>query len=95
MMNREQAVESLKGKLDQWNTDLDRLERRAESFGDERRKELEKTVDQLKDKRKETMDALDRLGSASDDAFDDVRKGALDAWDKMSDSLEQAKRRFN
>jgi len=95
MMNREQAVENLKGKLDQWNADLDRLERRAESFGEERRKELEKAVGQLKDKRKETMDALDRLGSAGDDAFDDVRKGALQAWDSMSDSLEQAKRRFN
>ena len=95
MMNREQAIESLKGKLDQWNTDLDRLERRAESFSEERRKELEKTVHQLKDRRDEAMEALDRLGSASDDAFDDIREGAMQAWDSMSDSLEQAQRRFN
>ena len=95
MMNREQAIESLKGKLDQWNTDLDRLERRAESFSEERRKELEKTVHQLKDRRDEAMEALDRLGSASDEAFDDIREGAMQAWDSMSDSLEQAQRRFN
>jgi uncharacterized coiled-coil DUF342 family protein len=95
MMNREQAVDSLKQKLDQWNADLDRLESRAESFSDERRKELEETVETLKDKRKEAMDAFKRLDSASDDAFADVQEGVLEAWDKMSDSLEQARQRFN
>ena len=95
MMNREQTVQNLKGKLDQWNTDLDRLENKTESVSEERRKDLKDTIDQLKDKRKEAMDAIDRLGSASEDAFDEVRKGAVKAWDNMSDSLEKAKQRFN
>lgn len=95
MMNREQAVDSLKHKLDQWNADLDRLEKRADSFSDERRKELENAIGELKDTRREAMDAIQRLGSASDDALEDVRNGALQAWDRMSDSLERAKQRFN
>ena len=95
MMNREQAVNSLKHKLDEWNADLDRLEKQADSYSGERRKELESTLDDLKDTRREAMDAIRQLGSASDDAMEDVRKGAVQAWDKMSDSLERAKQRFN
>jgi uncharacterized coiled-coil DUF342 family protein len=95
MMNRDQAIDGLKQKLDQWNADLDRLENRAGSYSDERRKELEDAIDQLKDKREEAVEAFQQLGSASDDAFDDLSQGALQAWARMSESLEKAKERFN
>lgn len=95
MMNRDQTVQNLKQKLDQWNSDLDDLEKRMERFEESRRKELRQTLDDLKTKRDEASHAFDRLKSASDDAFDEVRQGAQQAWDKMAKSVDQAKQRFN
>lgn len=95
MMNREQTVQSLKHKLDQWNSDLDDFEKRMQKLEESRRKELRETLDDLKQKRNEASHAFDRLKSASDDAFDEVRKGAQDAWDKMAASVDRAKSQFN
>ena len=36
MMNREQTVQTFKRKLDEWNSEMDALERKAETFDDVR-----------------------------------------------------------
>jgi len=95
MMTRDETVRNLKHKLDQWNSDLDDLEKRMEKYEDARRNDLRQTLDDLREKRDEASKAFDKLKSASDDAFDDVRKGAQDAWDRMASSVDKAKQRFN
>lgn len=36
MMNREQTVQTFKRKLDEWNSEMDALEKKAETFDDVR-----------------------------------------------------------
>lgn len=95
MMNRQQTVEDLKHKLDQWNADLDRFEAKAGQFGEERRRQLDETLDDLRQRREAARRKLEGMKLASDDAFDDLRKGAIQALDTMQDSLDQARQRFN
>ena len=95
MMSREQTVENLKSKLDYWNSEMDTLEKRAESFEEERRKAAKQTLDELRKQRDEAKQAFEKLKSASDDAFDDVRAGTQKAWDAMTQSFDRAIKRYH
>jgi len=95
MMNREQTVETFKRKLDEWNSEMDALEKKAETFEDERRKEAKQTLDELHKQWDDAKGALQELKSASDDAFDDVRSGTQKAWDAMTQSFDRAAQRYN
>jgi len=95
MMNRQQTVADLKHKLDQWNADLDRLEAKADQFGEERRRQLDATLDTLRQRRDAAHRKLEGMKQAGDDAFDDLRQGAIQALDTMQESLDQARQRFN
>lgn len=95
MMNREQTVEKLKTRLDQWNADIDTLEKKAEGFKADRREELQTAIRDLRRKRAEAREQFEKMKGASDDAFDDLKSGIEKGWDQISDSIEQAKRRYN
>ncbi len=95
MMNREQTVTTLKQKLDQWNSDLDELERKVESFKDDRRDEAQNTIKQLRHQRDKAKDAVERLATAGDQAFNDLRDGVQTSLKAMSESITQARQRYN
>jgi chromosome segregation ATPase len=95
MMNREQTVATLKHKLDQWNSDIDTLDRKVESFADDRRKEAKQTMQQLREQRDAARASLERLTKANDDAFGDLRTGVEKAWDTLSKSIEGARQRYH
>jgi chromosome segregation ATPase len=95
MMNREQTVENLKRKLDYWNSEMDVLEKKAEKFEAERRKDAKQTLEELRKQRDDAARAFEKLKTASDDAFDDVRNGTQKAWDAMTASFDRAKKRYN
>lgn len=95
MMNREQTVQTFKRKLDEWNSDMDALEKKAETFEEEQRKAARQALDELHKQWDEAARALNELKSASDDAFDDVRSGTQKAWDAMTRSVEKAVQRYN
>lgn len=95
MMNREQTVEKLKQKLDQWNTDLDKLESKVESFKDERREEARTTIRNLRQQRDGAKAALERLTTASDEAFGDLSAGVQKSWDAIAQSIDKARERYN
>ncbi len=94
-MNREQTVEKLKTKLDQWNADLDDMEARARKAREEGRAEAEQTIEDLKRKREKARGQLEQLKSASDNAFSDMLKGIENGWKEVTQSFEQAKKRYH
>lgn len=94
-MDREQALNAMKRRLDQWGAELEALEARAESAGATGRAELKGAVATLKQQRTQAATELDRLRASTDDAFDDMRRGLEKAWDRLGDAFQDAKRRFN
>ena len=95
MTSREQTVENLKRKLDYWNSEMDTLEKKAETFEEERRKAAKQALEDLRKQWDEAAGALKEIKSASDDAFDDVRSGTQKAWDAMTQSFDRAAKRYN
>lgn len=94
-MNREQALSTMKRRLDQWGAELEALEAKAGSVGAEGRAELKSAVATLKKQRTQAAGELDRLRASTDDAFDDMRRGLEKAWDRLGDSFSDVKKRFN
>ena len=94
-MNREQALLTMKRRLDQWGTELEALEAKAESAGAQGRAELVSAVAKLKKQRTKAAGELDQLRASADDAFEDMRSGLEKAWDRLGDSFRDAKKRFN
>ncbi len=94
-MNREQALTTMKRRLDQWGAELEALEAKAESAGAEGRAELKSAVATLKKQRTQAAGELDRLRASTDEAFDDMRQGLEKAWDRLGDTFKDVKKRFN
>lgn len=95
MMNREQTVAKLKTRLDQWNADIGRLEKKAEGFKEDRREELQTAIRDLNRQRAEAREQFEKIKGASDDAFDDLKAGIEKGWDRITDSIEKARRRYS
>jgi hypothetical protein len=94
-MNRQQALETMKNRVEQWGADLEALEARAEYVGAASKAELRSTIADLKQMRTKAVGELDRLQASTDDAFDDMRRGVEKAWEGLAQSFQEARRRYN
>ena len=94
-MNREQTVEAMKKKLDQWNDDLNRLEALSEKIAAEKKTDYQVTVANLRKKRSQARDQLERLRQTTGDAFNDMRQGMDQAWQAVGESFREARQRYH
>ncbi|MBA1146121.1 hypothetical protein H0Z60_03510 [Ectothiorhodospiraceae bacterium WFHF3C12] len=92
---RDQYVEQLKSKLDEWNAELARLEAEGERTQAQLSKGLEEQLVEARKRRDEAWEWLQKLQKANESAWDDMVKGTEQAWDAFSDALKNARNRFN
>jgi len=91
---RDAYVEKLKSQLDEWNTELNRLEGEARKAKAEGRNPFESRIEALRQKEKAVKETLGRILEARDDAWDDLKKGMGSAWSSLKTSLTKAKSEF-
>lgn len=94
MVTREEFIEELKRKLDDWNKSIDELEQRVQSVEASSRDTLQEQLQDLKKKRDSARNDLHTLQSASAEAFEDMRAGMELAWQSIGDSFRSALSRF-
>ncbi|WP_305906474.1 hypothetical protein Q9L42_001045 [Methylomarinum sp. Ch1-1] len=94
MNNRDEYVNKMKAKLDQWNADIEKLEAQAKEAGADMRIEHEQEIKALKAQRDEAAKKLEELQSAGEDAWQDIKSGAESAWDSLDSALNSATKRF-
>ena len=94
MANRDEYVEKLKARLDEWNAELARWEAKAKVAQTDARIEYERRIDALRQQRDSAVDQLKRIQSATGDAWLELARGADEAWEKMRDALEKARAHF-
>ncbi len=94
MVDRDAYVQEMKAKLDEWNTQIDRLSAKADAAQADTKLEYNKQVEALKKQREEALQRLNELQSASEGAWEDMRAGMDAAWDKMTSALKNAASRF-
>lgn len=94
MANRDEYVEKLKARLDEWNADLARWEAKAKTAQTDTRVEYDRRIDALRQQRDGAIEQLKRVQSSAGEAWQDLARGADDAWDKMREAFEKARAHF-
>lgn len=95
MNSREETVQNLKLKLDEWNTKIDELEVQAKLAEMQNREKFESEIARMKQKRDEIKDRLENMPESGQKAFEELRQGAEQAWDALSDAYQKARSHFS
>jgi predicted RNase H-like nuclease (RuvC/YqgF family) len=94
MTSRHEYIDKLKGKLDEWDADIDQLEERAQKAKTNLQFELKDQITALKLKRDIAKLKLSEIKDASEEAWEDVRTGAEQAWSDLKEAIEKARSHF-
>ena len=93
-MDRDEFVEKMKAKLDEWNAEIDKLQAQARAAEAENKANYEKQLAEMRKHRDQAQAKMKEAQSASDAAWDDMRKGMENAWENISSSFRKAWSRF-
>jgi hypothetical protein len=94
MTTRNEYVENMKARLDQWNKEIAEWEAKARVARTDMQIEYEMRLDALRQQRDEAAVKLDELQKSAGEAWRDLAQGADDAWARMRDALEKASSHF-
>jgi len=95
MSNRQEYIDKLKLKLDEWNAKIDEMEVQAKLAEMENREKYESEIARFKAKRDEIQNRLETMRHSSEQAFEELRQGAEQAWDSLWDAYKKAKSHFD
>jgi uncharacterized coiled-coil DUF342 family protein len=91
---KDQYVQKLHTKLDEWNAEIDKLKAKADKAGADSRVEYQKQIKNLQEKRQTAEKKMAELRSAGEGAWKDLKTGAQKAWDSMEEALKSARSKF-
>jgi lipid II:glycine glycyltransferase (peptidoglycan interpeptide bridge formation enzyme) len=94
MDSRQDYLEKLKLKLDEWNAKIDELEVQAKLAEMENREKYESELARLKKQRDELIDRIDKMRDSGEKAFEELRAGAEQAWDSLAEAYKRAREQF-
>ncbi|APV52083.1 hypothetical protein BWI17_21880 [Betaproteobacteria bacterium GR16-43] len=94
MKKRQEYVDALKVRLDQWNADVAKWEAQAASAREDLRERYKKELDVVRARREEAQYQMKLLQGASATAWEEFTKGADEAWDRMQAAIAQASKHF-
>jgi uncharacterized coiled-coil DUF342 family protein len=92
MSRRDEFIEQMKARLDEWNAEIDALAARARQAGAEAQARYHDDIERLRRRRDETRRRLEELQYASEAAWDSLQQGLDDAWELMRKALRDAQR---
>lgn len=94
MTTRNEYVDQLKSKLDEWNTDLGKWEEKARGTKNDLTIDYEMKLKDLRKKREEVAAKLKEVQASSEEAWKDLKAGADSAWAAMREAFDKAKTHF-
>lgn len=94
MTNRDEYLEKLKAKLDDWNADIDKLEASAREAQGEMQEQIHKQLESLREMRDDAQKQYLDLQNAAADAWDVMAQGTEKAWKAWFNAFEDARSKF-
>ncbi len=85
MAKRDEYVERVKKRLDEWNADIRRLEDAYEKAETGARLRLEAQIQSLRRHREEAQNQVRRIEDAAEEAWHEIARGAEEAWKLIGD----------
>jgi predicted nucleic acid-binding Zn-ribbon protein len=93
-VERDAYVEKLKGKLNEWNAEIDRLKAKAEQAEAESKIRYSRQLNDLKEKRRELESKIAELQKSGESAWENLKEGVEKAWESLKEGLAKAKSQF-
>jgi multidrug resistance efflux pump len=94
-MNMKDAyVEKIQARLNQWDSEIEKLKAEAEEANADAKLEYVAQIRELQEKQKDAQSKLDALRRAGDDAWLDLKVGVEGAWASLENAAKNAISRF-
>jgi len=98
MLNKDEYLEKLKSQYDEWNykwnIELNKLEAKAQKAETTVKKEYEKKISDLYQKRDEMQVKFKELQESGEGAWEDLKDGTEKAWNSLKEAFNKAKSHF-
>lgn len=94
MSKRDVYIQKLHAKIDEWNSDIEKLAAKAQQAEADARIEYQEQIAALKRQRRDVENKLADLKQSGEGAWEDLRAGLDLAFDSMSEAVKSAMSRF-
>jgi chromosome segregation ATPase len=95
MSTRDEYVAAAKQRLDDWNTEMDTLEAKAQQAREDDKARYQELLTTLRAKREEGERQLAAIKAASEDSWKQLKAGSDKVWEAFTDSVAEFKSHFN
>ncbi len=94
MTQRDEYLQQLKAKLDEWNADIDKFESKVKETQGEAQVHYQKQLESLREMRDDAQQQFIEMQNAAADAWDVMVQGTEKAWQTWFHAFEDARSRF-
>jgi len=94
MISRDEYVETMKAKIDEWNGNMAKLEAKAKEVQEDMRANYETQLAAMRAQREEAEERLKAMRAAGEETWDKMRQGMETAWDNMAKTFQDTASRF-
>ena len=94
MLTKDQYVEKMKLRLDQWSAEMDVLEAKAHKTQEEAKVKYQEQLVALRAQRQEGEEKLKAIQSATEDSWEQLKAETENVWDAFKDSFHAFKAHF-
>jgi ElaB/YqjD/DUF883 family membrane-anchored ribosome-binding protein len=89
---REEYVQHMRSKMEDWNNELDQLEEKAQNSGPEIREKGQSLIGELDRKLAEGQEVLTNIAGTTDDSWMELKSSAEVAWENIKNSFEETRK---
>ncbi|WP_163339045.1 hypothetical protein [Desulfopila sp. IMCC35008] len=94
MKSKEEFIQMLHAKIDEWDTEIDRLSAKAAMVEAESREDYYQQIAEMKAKRSQINEKLEKVRQSGENAWEDLKSGIDLALESMNEALRSAASRF-
>jgi chromosome segregation ATPase len=94
MNSRDEYIRKMQAKLEEWNTEIDRLSAKADEVTADVKNEYRGQIELLKGKQAAARQKIEELQHAGEGAWEDLKSGVDMAWTAIGEAIDSARSRF-
>ena len=95
MSKRDEFVEKMKRRLDEWNTEIDGLDENVQKVKADLKEKYTAQIGELRKKGDEVEKKLEKTTAAGEDAWEKMKSEADRTWKALKDSVNTFKSHFD
>jgi hypothetical protein len=94
MENRKDYIDKMAARLREWDTEVEKLEAKAETAKADMKASYNQQINELRIKKEEAKLKLKKIQDAGEDAWEELKDGAEKSWNIFEDSIKNAWAKF-